>query len=408
MSRALAARHHDLVSKRQVERQRTKIEVMPRWAIWLGAAVLLLLAVGSTWLLLSLFNAGTSQDRTRLEAVKTSGSVVIGTGGAVALLLAARRQRSAEIALRLQNEELRQKEQAAFDVQHDASERRITDTYTAAVDQLGSDKAAVRFGGLYALERLAQDAPSHRQAIVEVVCAYLRMPDPDESTDARDYDDMAPEEVLGEEALKQRREEHQVRRAAQRILTGHLRRRPDHDGHVNDRNFWPDIDIDLNGASLKNWNFDHCHPRRATFSRARFYGATSFHGATFHGRAWLRRAQFHADAIFENVEFHDEADFSKTRFEGSRTVFHNVRFGRHTSFADAHFQPSARFTDVYLNGDTIDLPWELSQLCSFRAWVSDRMCVSNSTEWLVRPDDERCARSGAWSRLEAVSGQGAR
>ena len=45
-----------------------------------------------------------------------------------------------------------------------------------AVEQLGSDKAQVRFGGLNALERLAQDNPAHRQAIVNVICSYLRMP----------------------------------------------------------------------------------------------------------------------------------------------------------------------------------------------------------------------------------------
>jgi hypothetical protein len=38
----------------------------------------------------------------------------------------------------------------------DATERRITELYTKAVEQLGNDKTPVRLGGLYALER-----PSH-------------------------------------------------------------------------------------------------------------------------------------------------------------------------------------------------------------------------------------------------------
>ena len=57
----------------------------------------------------------------------------------------------------------------------DTSEPHITE-YTKAVEQLGSDKALVRFAGLYALERLAQDNPAYRQTIVNVICAYLRMP----------------------------------------------------------------------------------------------------------------------------------------------------------------------------------------------------------------------------------------
>ena len=37
----------------------------------------------------------------------------------------------------------------------DATERRITELYTKAVEQLGSDKAPVRLGGLYALDRVS-------------------------------------------------------------------------------------------------------------------------------------------------------------------------------------------------------------------------------------------------------------
>ena len=58
----------------------------------------------------------------------------------------------------------------------DATERRITELYANAVAQLVSDEAPVRSGGLYALERLAQDCPERRQVIVNVICAYLRMP----------------------------------------------------------------------------------------------------------------------------------------------------------------------------------------------------------------------------------------
>jgi hypothetical protein len=57
----------------------------------------------------------------------------------------------------------------------DAIER-VTDLYTKAADQLGSEKAPVRLAGMYALERLAQSTPEQRQTIVNVLCAYLRMP----------------------------------------------------------------------------------------------------------------------------------------------------------------------------------------------------------------------------------------
>jgi hypothetical protein len=51
----------------------------------------------------------------------------------------------------------------------------VTDRYTRAVEQLGHEKAPVRLGALYSLERLAQDNPEHRQTVIDVFCAYLRM-----------------------------------------------------------------------------------------------------------------------------------------------------------------------------------------------------------------------------------------
>jgi hypothetical protein len=60
-------------------------------------------------------------------------------------------------------------------IENDAAERRVTDLYARAVEQLGSSDAAVRLGGLYALERVAQNHPSQRQTIINLLCAYLRM-----------------------------------------------------------------------------------------------------------------------------------------------------------------------------------------------------------------------------------------
>jgi hypothetical protein len=70
---------------------------------------------------------------------------VIGTGGAMALLPTARRQRYTELTL--------------VRTDRDATERRITELYTKAAELLGSGQVSVRMAGLYALERLA-----HRRA----------------------------------------------------------------------------------------------------------------------------------------------------------------------------------------------------------------------------------------------------
>jgi len=46
-------------------------------------------------------------------------------------------------------------EKATTAREFDVNERRGSDAYARAADQLGSDKAPVRLAGLYALERLA-------------------------------------------------------------------------------------------------------------------------------------------------------------------------------------------------------------------------------------------------------------
>lgn len=72
-----------------------------------------------------------------MDAIRTAATLLVGTGVAAALLLAARRQRAAELTVAVQRK-------AAADTAHDAATRRITELYLKAVEQLGSDKAAER------------------------------------------------------------------------------------------------------------------------------------------------------------------------------------------------------------------------------------------------------------------------
>src|ERR1035441_3408379 len=53
-------------------------------------------------------------------------------------------------------------------------EGQVTDRYTKAVEQLGSDKLDVRIGGIYALERVARDSAKDHPTIVEVLTAFIR------------------------------------------------------------------------------------------------------------------------------------------------------------------------------------------------------------------------------------------
>lgn len=50
----------------------------------------------------------------------------------------------------------------------------ITDRFTKAIEQLGSEKLAVRLGGIYALERIARDSERDHWPILEVLTAFIR------------------------------------------------------------------------------------------------------------------------------------------------------------------------------------------------------------------------------------------
>ncbi|ASU80232.1 hypothetical protein CDG81_20350 [Actinopolyspora erythraea] len=333
---------------------------MPGWAIWVGALLLLVVAGLSMWLLLESFGSGSARDKARLEAVKVAGSVVLGSGGGVALLLAARRQRATELSLD-------QKERAAADTRHDAAERRVTDLYASAAEQLGSDKAPVRLAALHALDRLGENNPTHRQAVVDLLCAYLRMPftPPEAETTApeelprrgrvlrlglrppgRGLNGARPSSLVpinGPEAFDQREEqqqEEQVRRTAQRLIGTHIRPDPDAGGEPTNPKFWPDISLDLTTATLQDWSMVDCRVHHARLDRARFHGPASFDRAEFTGEvrarevvfrdeAWFADTEFRGFVRLDRAEFHAEADFDRAVFHEwvslAGAVFHGDR-----------------------------------------------------------------------------------
>jgi uncharacterized protein YjbI with pentapeptide repeats len=50
----------------------------------------------------------------------------------------------------------------------------VTDRFTKAIEQLGSDKLDVRIGGVYALERVARDSAKDHPTVMEVLTAFIR------------------------------------------------------------------------------------------------------------------------------------------------------------------------------------------------------------------------------------------
>jgi DNA segregation ATPase FtsK/SpoIIIE-like protein len=270
------------------------------WKVIAGGAAVLVLSAAAVIILWWAGTRGlTGRDlvTARLDALKVGLGIGVGSGGLFALYLAWRRQRATEAELGNRERALLHQLQVAADVNTDAIERRVTDLYSKAVEQLGADKAPVRLGGLYALERLAQDNPEHRQTVVNVLCAYLRMPyrlpgvPPGDDDDQRRHDEH-----------RERVQEREVRLAAQRILAQHLA--PQDSGR-----FWDGIDLDLTGANLIDFDLQACRVGPARFDGATFNGLARFSGASFTGHASFERAAFTDDVRFDGTSFTGDASF---------------------------------------------------------------------------------------------------
>jgi hypothetical protein len=175
-------------------------------------------------------------------------------------------------------------------------EAQMTDRYTKAVDQLGNTDIAVRLGGLYALERVAQDSKSdedHR-AIIAVIASYAREKSPNPPL-------LKPVRPTGENKLKtvvqsEKSKDKKIESDIQAALTIIGRRKPERD-ITGSRIILSNTN--LRGAILVG-DFRNADLTGANLSKAQLNGVR-LNGAKF-GQAVLRDVNF-AGANLSNVDF---------------------------------------------------------------------------------------------------------
>ena len=109
------------------------------------------------------------QNDARTTLLQGLGAVLVLTGAGIGASVTLRQVRATR-------DQIRETATASRNQLKLSERSQVTDRYTRAVEQLGHKKAPVRLGALYSLEHLAQDNPEYRQTVVDVVCAYLRMP----------------------------------------------------------------------------------------------------------------------------------------------------------------------------------------------------------------------------------------
>ncbi len=299
-------------------------------ALVLGGAVVVAVALGlGLWWGIGKPTIATNEPWTAKEGfdfVKIVLTVVGGIGAVVALVVSYRKQRLGEAV---------EKREQAAETREDA--RLFGEDFARATEQLGSPEAPVRLAGMYTLERLAEATPKQQQTIVNVLCAYLRMP----------YS--PPERDSAEENHKEnerRKQEREVRLTAQRILAANLR--PGKDPESQTGEYWTDIHLDLTGATLLAFDLRHCQLATASFKKAQFLEGADFGGAEFSGTARFFRAEFNGSADFAGVQFNGIADFAKAQFRGFAD-FAKAQFRGFADFTAAQFRETAIFFRAQFN-----------------------------------------------------------
>jgi hypothetical protein len=206
---------------------------------------------------------------------------------------------------------------------------RFADAFAQAVRLLSDARPAVRVGALYTLQVLGEHEPGSRQAIVDVICAYLRT---------------AP--APGDAA---------ARAVAQQILADRLL--PRAGAH------WSGVRVDLSHAVLVDFDMSGCRfdgglrMDHAVFvGPARFRGAVirggaSLNGARFGDHAWFERAVFHGPAHLRAVAFAADAWFGETTFVDGVT-FAGAAFDGHAWFGGATFHGAVDFGQAVFRRST--------------------------------------------------------
>jgi uncharacterized protein YjbI with pentapeptide repeats len=255
-----------------------------------------------------------------------------------------------------------------------SQEGQVTERFTKAIDQLGSETLAVCLGGIYALERIAKDSARDRGPIMEVLTAFVRerarwkddqAPPADGQSPKPSADIQAILTVLGRRVIDEKWREPPHLDLSNTDLRGailtrahleraflvgaHLQGADLRGAHLEGANLYR---AHLEGAVLYEAHLEEAHLREAHLERAYLAGA-HLQGADLYG-AHLEGAVLH-EAHLENADLRDahleNAVLTRAHLERAYLV------GAHLQGADlrgAHLEeahlPGADLEEAYIGG----------------------------------------------------------
>ena len=297
-------------------------------------------------------------------------SILLATGGLLAILTLGETRRKNDIDKRKNKQEKRKNDKDHR--RQVRAERR--ERYTKAVEQLGDEKAPIRMGGVYTLVGLVdewlkdesikkyEDRLKEGQVIINNLCAYVRSP----FTLASHYDELS-KDIPSSKGIYERKEqefyvdkatldsEADVRLSIIKEIHDRLQ-----GPEVNTPGVWSDFEYDFSGSTffypidltnsyyIKPINFScSTYQGGADFSRSTYQGGADFTGSTYQGRrADFTGSTYRSRATFSHSTYQGGANFSGSTYRGW-AIFSGSTYRGRATFNGSTYQGWATF-----NGST--------------------------------------------------------
>ena len=259
--------------------------------------------------------------------------------------------------------------------------------YTTAIEQLSSDKASIRLGGVYTLvglvdEWLADDKTipnieerrKESQVIINNLCAYIRSPfllaerakqlDAPYAKDLQknfggDIEKFNEDKQYFAQEKAALEEERQVRQSIIKEIREHLSK------NYSESSSWSDFDYDFSHVHFfypVNFNNSYFGTSIVNFSGATFTQDANFSRSTFTQDANFSRSTFTQDANFIGAAF-TQADFSGATF--TQADFSGATFTQDANFIGAAFTQDANFSRATFTQDASFIGAAFTQDASF-------------------------------------------
>jgi uncharacterized protein YjbI with pentapeptide repeats len=248
------------------------LKLRPQLALPVAGIIFLLLVALWDWYSFELTDLNGITHHPHADILNPIGAAL---GGIVLAWAALRQARTATRQADIASE--RHKKQTEAD-----TEGRLTESYSRAIEQLASDKAEERFGGIYTLEQISRESPNRYWTVMETLTAFIRARtarvEAEPVRPERIGESPAPDIVAALEVIKGRSDSSRER---ERVNAWRL----DFSGAVLIQAYFRD-------AHLERASFRNAHLEEANFRNTHLEGV-DFTGAYLDG-AKLRYAHFDA------------------------------------------------------------------------------------------------------------------